>query len=61
MCGSVRVHMHPALSNRRARAFPQPLMDAVYDAIANNRYSLLGRTESCRLTQDGFANRFIVD
>ncbi|KXZ50933.1 hypothetical protein GPECTOR_14g179 [Gonium pectorale] len=41
---------------------PLPLRDAFYDAVANNRYSFFGRTDSCRLRDAGkFADRFIVD
>ncbi|GIL44816.1 hypothetical protein Vafri_2287 [Volvox africanus] len=41
---------------------PLPLRDAFYDAIANNRYSFFGRTDTCRLRDAGnFADRFIVD
>ena len=42
-------------------AFPLPLFfrDEVYDFIAANRYIVFGRTESCRLSDDRFADRFV--
>ncbi|GLI64967.1 hypothetical protein VaNZ11_008374 [Volvox africanus] len=47
-----------------ALGFPVPLLlrDTLYDAIANNRYSFFGRTDTCRLRDAGnFADRFLVD
>ncbi|KAF5837796.1 hypothetical protein DUNSADRAFT_3868 [Dunaliella salina] len=43
--------------------FPVPpaIRDAVYDQVANNRYSIFGRTDSCRLTNAGQEHRFVVD
>eukprot|EP00873_Tetraselmis_striata_P037870 jgi/Tetstr1/458134/TSEL_044626.t1 len=42
-------------------AFPLPLFfrDNVYDFVAANRYLVFGRTESCRLSDDRFADRFV--
>lgn len=40
---------------------PLPIRDAVYDGVANNRYSFFGRTESCRLSEPRFAERFLED
>ena len=42
-------------------ALPRPLRDALYDAVANNRYTLFGRTPSCRLSEPRFAERFLAD
>lgn len=41
--------------------FPLPLFfrDTVYDFIASNRYLVFGRTESCRLSDERFADRFV--
>ena len=42
--------------------FPFPLLvrDPVYDLVANNRYSILGKRSSCRLSDDRFVERFLV-
>ena len=42
-------------------AFPLPLFfrDEVYDFVAANRYLVFGRTESCRLSDDRFEDRFV--
>ncbi|GFR50612.1 hypothetical protein Agub_g12695 [Astrephomene gubernaculifera] len=41
---------------------PLRLRDALYNAVAVNRYSLLGRRDVCRLGDAGrYANRFIAD
>jgi len=40
--------------------FPRPLRDFVYDRVASNRYNLFGRTDACRLSTDGFADRFVA-
>ena len=41
---------------------PRFARDALYDAVANNRYNLLGRRDVCRLDGDGeFARRFVPD
>jgi len=39
---------------------PQFLRDAVYDAVADNRYELLGIQDSCRLGDDRFDERFVA-
>eukprot|EP00798_Chlamydomonas_sp_ICE-L_P016576 gene16577-22809_t len=43
--------------------FPVPLFirDRVYDLVADNRYSIMGKRDVCRLSDDGFAERFIVE
>lgn len=38
---------------------PTVVADAVYDFVADNRYSILGRRDSCRLSDDSSADRFI--
>lgn len=50
----------PALA---ALGFPFPLLirDSVYDLVANNRYLIFGRTATCRLSDDRFADRFLSD
>lgn len=40
---------------------PLPLRDALYDLVADNRYSVFGRTQQCRLTDQRFAQRFIAE
>jgi len=44
-----------------AFAFPIPLFfrDPVYDFVAANRYSAFGQTQTCRLSDDRFADRFV--
>lgn len=39
--------------------FPLPFKDFVYDTVANNRYNLFGRTQSCRLSDPRFDDRFL--
>jgi predicted DCC family thiol-disulfide oxidoreductase YuxK len=41
--------------------FPLPVRDYVYDAVADNRYQLLGQPDSCRLSDPRFADRFILE
>jgi predicted DCC family thiol-disulfide oxidoreductase YuxK len=40
---------------------PPVVRDLVYDAVANNRYNLLGKTDECRLDDGTFADRFLSD
>lgn len=42
-----------------ATVFPLEFRDVVYDLIANNRYSLFGKTDSCRVGDVDFTDRFI--
>lgn len=44
-----------------AEPFPLPLRDFLYDQVAGNRYNLFGRSDSCRLSGNGFKDRFISD
>lgn len=48
-----------------ALALPRRGRDALYRTVADNRYSIFGRTEACRLTQGGGGvedvGRFIVE
>mmetsp|Transcript_11485 Transcript_11485/g.70619 ORF Transcript_11485/g.70619 Transcript_11485/m.70619 type:complete len:191 (+) Transcript_11485:35-607(+) len=39
--------------------FPAFFRDGVYDVVANNRYSVLGIRDTCRLSDDSFADRFV--
>eukprot|EP00197_Chlamydomonas_leiostraca_P008162 CAMPEP_0202869104 /NCGR_PEP_ID=MMETSP1391-20130828/11860_1 /ASSEMBLY_ACC=CAM_ASM_000867 /TAXON_ID=1034604 /ORGANISM="Chlamydomonas leiostraca, Strain SAG 11-49" /LENGTH=183 /DNA_ID=CAMNT_0049549363 /DNA_START=148 /DNA_END=699 /DNA_ORIENTATION=- len=43
--------------------FPVPLLirDPVYDMVANNRYNFFGKREVCRVSDDGFRERFIAN
>eukprot|EP00850_Spirogloea_muscicola_P017213 SM000146S00933 [mRNA] locus=s146:53126:54346:+ [translate_table: standard] len=38
---------------------PGFLRDSFYDLVANNRYSILGKRDSCRITDNNFKERFI--
>ena len=41
---------------------PKFFRDVIYDGVANNRYSFLGRRDSCRFDADGaFEDRFVDD
>jgi len=39
---------------------PQPVRDLAYDTVADNRYSILGKRDECRLDDERFAGRFIT-
>lgn len=41
--------------------FPKLPRDVFYDVIAQNRYRVFGRSQSCRLSDDRFEARFISD
>ncbi|GJP30675.1 hypothetical protein CLOM_g4531, partial [Closterium sp. NIES-68] len=38
---------------------PKPLRDMVYDGVANNRYSILGMRDVCRISDGRYEDRFI--
>lgn len=38
---------------------PYLIKDTFYDQIANNRYSFFGKTDTCRVSADGFQDRFL--
>lgn len=41
---------------------PQILRDAIYDTVADNRYSFMGKRDECRFDADGeFDDRFVDD
>ncbi|KAK9807843.1 hypothetical protein WJX72_011030 [[Myrmecia] bisecta] len=44
-----------------ALAVPKVIRDTVYDQVANNRYNLLGKRDTCRLADDAFRERFIEE
>ncbi|KAF8063010.1 DCC family protein [Scenedesmus sp. PABB004] len=44
-----------------AAPVPRFIRDPLYDQVANNRYLVFGRTASCRVSDDGFADRFLGD
>jgi predicted DCC family thiol-disulfide oxidoreductase YuxK len=48
----------PALASM-GLPFPLPVRDYVYDAVADNRYYLLGKQDSCRMSDPRFTDRFI--
>jgi predicted DCC family thiol-disulfide oxidoreductase YuxK len=46
---------------RLASPLPKPLRDFAYDRIANNRYRLFGRTESCLMPGPALMARFVFE
>ena len=41
---------------------PKLLRDVIYDSVADNRYDLLGKRDTCRFDADGsFEDRFVKD
>eukprot|EP00850_Spirogloea_muscicola_P013007 SM000086S23059 [mRNA] locus=s86:292327:293229:- [translate_table: standard] len=38
---------------------PGFLRDSFYDLVANNRYSILGKRDNCRISDNNFKERFI--
>ncbi|GAX79384.1 hypothetical protein CEUSTIGMA_g6826.t1 [Chlamydomonas eustigma] len=40
---------------------PPFLRDSLYDLVADNRYSILGKRDVCRLKDDRFSERFIAE
>jgi hypothetical protein len=38
---------------------PELIRDQLYDLVANNRYSLMGKRDTCRCSDPKFADRFI--
>jgi predicted DCC family thiol-disulfide oxidoreductase YuxK len=41
---------------------PQLLRDLIYDGVADNRYSIMGKRNECRFDADGaFTDRFVDD
>ena len=38
---------------------PNLIRDGVYDVVADNRYNVFGKTDSCRLPDGDFADRFV--
>jgi predicted DCC family thiol-disulfide oxidoreductase YuxK len=48
-----------AMANAAMWAVPRAVGDWVYDAVADNRYSILGRREECRFGDDENDDRFI--
>ncbi|CUH80869.1 thiol-disulfide oxidoreductase DCC family protein [Tropicibacter naphthalenivorans] len=49
---------HPWRAATLARIIPRPLRDALYSAVARNRYRLFGRRETCYLPPPEAAHRF---
>ena len=39
--------------------FPRFLRDAIYRGIAKSRYRVFGRTDTCQLPNESYANRFL--
>jgi predicted DCC family thiol-disulfide oxidoreductase YuxK len=42
------------------RYLPRPLADWLYDRVAQNRYALFGRTDSCMIPPPDWRDRFIA-
>ena len=41
---------------------PKFLRDSVYDVVADNRYKVMGKSETCRFGDEGkYEDRFIKD
>ena len=40
---------------------PKPFRDAIYDIIANNRYTWFGKMDSCMIPDESVMKRFIND
>ena len=43
------------------QAVPEPLRDMLYDLIAQNRYQLFGKKETCMLPSEALRKRFIEE
>jgi predicted DCC family thiol-disulfide oxidoreductase YuxK len=41
------------------RLIPRPLRDWTYNIVSRNRYKLFGRRDVCRMSLDGFEDRFL--
>ena len=55
------VPMKP-LSRLASGLVPQFLRDLIYDGVADNRYSIMGKRDECRFDADGeFDDRFVDD
>jgi predicted DCC family thiol-disulfide oxidoreductase YuxK len=46
-------------SNAAARMVPKPLRDSIYDMVAENRYNLMGKRETCRCGDPKYSDRFL--
>eukprot|EP00246_Nothoceros_aenigmaticus_P006097 TRINITY_DN1885_c0_g1_i2.p1 TRINITY_DN1885_c0_g1~~TRINITY_DN1885_c0_g1_i2.p1 ORF type:complete len:119 (-),score=12.52 TRINITY_DN1885_c0_g1_i2:445-801(-) len=40
---------------------PLFMRDSIYDVVAQNRYSVFGKSETCRVTDSKFKDRFLSD
>jgi predicted DCC family thiol-disulfide oxidoreductase YuxK len=47
-------------ANLFSSLLPMALKDSMYDAVAENRYNIMGKRDSCRLTDPEFDSRFIA-
>uniref|UniRef100_A0A383WGK0 Thiol-disulfide oxidoreductase DCC n=1 Tax=Tetradesmus obliquus TaxID=3088 RepID=A0A383WGK0_TETOB len=56
---ALRLGMPLPLLAGLALLVPKFVGDPVYDQVANNRYSFFGKSDSCRVSDDGFADRFL--
>jgi predicted DCC family thiol-disulfide oxidoreductase YuxK len=51
-----------ALASKTASGLlPERLRDSMYDAVAENRYNLMGRRDECRCSDPKYADRFLMD
>lgn len=44
---------------RALQIVPTPMRDWIYDGVARNRYRWFGRRDVCRVSLDGFEDRFL--
>ncbi len=56
-----KMTMRP-LAKLASAIVPRYLRDLIYDGVADNRYSIMGKREECRYDADGeFDDRFVND
>ena len=56
-----KMTMRP-LAKLASAIVPRYLRDLIYDGVADNRYSIMGKREDCRYDADGeFDDRFVND
>jgi predicted DCC family thiol-disulfide oxidoreductase YuxK len=48
------------LASAVGSAIPPFIRDGVYDGVANNRYSLMGKRDTCRCADPTYSDRFLT-
>ena len=48
------------LASAVGSAIPAFIRDGVYDGVANNRYSLMGKRDTCRCADPSYSDRFLT-